>query len=65
MADEVPGGETPDGKVRIHHASYDVGWDEGENDAYVTEEQFEVVWGPRGWKRRSETAVRRLERAEQ
>ena len=62
MADDSHGGDVDDGKVRIYEPSYEKGREPGSNDAYVTEEQFTVVWEPLGWKRRSDTAVRRLEK---
>lgn len=61
MADEFAEVE---GKVRIWHPAYEAGHEVGGNDSYVNEDYFEAHLVPLGWKRRSETATRRLEKAE-
>lgn len=48
MADDT-GDEVPEGQVRMH-------FKQGDQWAVVTEEQFEKVWQPIGWERRSSKA---------
>jgi hypothetical protein len=53
-----------EGKVRVWHPAYEVGHEVGGNDSYVTEDYFVNHLESKGWKRRSDTAVKRLEKAE-